>query len=443
MALAAVLLAQETDILIKLTSGERPTIAVPDLRGAGEAQAFMTAFNQALFSDLQDSGLFRMAPKSVYPLQIPQRPQDFRPPATASASSGGLWLTDWQGPPVNANYLTLGYAAVQNGQLVLFGWLFDVTRPDVQSAQALGKIYLGTLDEAGARKVAHDFARDILGQFGAKSLAGTRIYFVSDRTGPRRIKEIWSMDFDGANQKQITSYKSISTFPAVSPDATKLGFTTYARGTPSIMVHSLETGRRLPFINPPASVNAASDFTPDSQQLLLYSTFGARHSQIYIANTDGNGLRRISAVQAIEVEPKVNPKNASEIVFVSGRGGLAQIYKMNMDGADIMRLTNGEGEANNPAWHPDGKHIAFAWTRGFAPGNYNIFVMDVASLKTVQLTHGSGRNENPGWAPDGLHIVFSSNRSGSSQIWSMLADGTQLKQLTTQGNNYNPVWSRQ
>jgi TolB protein len=154
-------------------------------------------------------------------------------------------------------------------------------------------------------------------------------------------------------------------------------------------------------------------------------------------------LRRISAVQAIEVEPKVNPKNASEIVFVSGRGGLAQIYKMNMDGADIMRLTNGEGEANNPAWHPDGKHIAFAWTRGFAPGNYNIFVMDVASLKTVQLTHGSGRNENPGWAPDGLHIVFSSNRSGSSQIWSMLADGTQLKQLTTQGNNYNPVWSRQ
>jgi TolB protein len=121
---------------------------------------------------------------------------------------------------------------------------------------------------------------------------------------------------------------------------------------------------------------------------------------------------------------------------------MPQIYKMNMDGADVMRLTTGEGEAVNPAWHPDGQHIAFAWTKGFAPGNYNIFVMDVASRNTVQLTHGAGRNENPSWAPDGLHLAFSSNRSGSNQIWTMLADGTQLKQLTTRGRNFNPVWTK-
>ena len=51
----------------------------------------------------------------------------------------------------------------------------------------------------------------------------------------------------------------------------------------------------------------------------------------------------------------------------------------------------------------------------------------------VQLTHGEGKNENPSWAPDGVHIVFASTRAADSQIYTMLADGTQLQQLTTTG----------
>lgn len=68
--------------------------------------------------------------------------------------------------------------------------------------------------------------------------------------------------------------------------------------------------------------------------------------------------------------------------------------------------------------------------------------MDVTNGQFVQLTHGAGRNENPSWAPDGRHIVFSSDRTRSQQIWTMLADGTQLQQLTRQGANVMPVWSK-
>jgi TolB protein len=445
------LVAQESDVRIKLSKGDLAAIAVPDFRGAGEAQLYMSVFNQTLWSDLDSSGLYAMVPKSMYPLQVPQRPEDFRRPVLPTVPprrgapppkpvSQGPWLTDWSEPPVKANYLAFGYTAADAGQIVLRGWLYNVGQADLTNAQVFGKTYLAPLSEEGARKVAHDFAADILKQFGGTSLAGSKIYFVSTRSG-RGIKEIWSMDHDGANQKPITQYKTISFTPAVSPDGSRLAFTTYQRGNPAIFVFSLETGRRLPFYSPVSSVVTTPDFTPDGQRMLFSSSVGG-WSQIYIASVDGSGLRRISHSSSIDIEPKVNPKTGAEIVFVSGRSGTPQIYRMNMEGADVQRLSSGEGDAVNPAWHPDGQHLAFAWTRGFAPGNYNLFVMDVATRQFNQLTHGAGRNENPSWAPDGRHLVFSSNRSGSTQIWTMLADGTQLQQLTTQGQNSMPVWGK-
>jgi len=425
------------DALIKIIGDGKGTIAVPDMRGTGDAQRHMAVFNKTLFEDLQDSGVFKMAPKTSYPIEIPQRPQDFKPPVNNQRM--GPWLTDWSNPPVSANFLTVGYAGVQDNRFLLYGWLFNVEQQNVAAAQVLNKVYLGDLSEEGARKVAHEFAADILAKFGVKPIFGTKIYYTSSRGG--NVKEIWVMDWDGSNKKQLTRLNSTTTFAAVSPDNTRLAFTTFARGNPTVMLMSLETGRLLPFYNQKASVNASPEFTADGN-LLFASTAHGGALNIYTCRQDGSGLRRLAHSTAIETEPKVNPRTGSEIVFTSGRSGPPQIYKMNMEGADVVRLTSGEGEAVNPSWHPDGQFIAFSWTRGYDPGNYNIFVMDVATGKDVQLTHGQGRNENPSWAPDGRHLVFSSNRSGSLQIWTMLADGTQLRQLTHEGINDKPVWSR-
>ena len=192
-------------------TGEKPTIAVPDFRGTGDAQKVHGRLQQ-------------------HPLQRPARlrpvEDDPENAATGASSAAAVRLpARWPLPspigrarrPTPTTSLS-ATPRIQNNQIVLYGWLFDVRQANTGSAQLLGKVYLGSLDEAGSRKVAQEFAADILKQFGATSLIGTRIYFVSDRTGH---KEIWSMNYDGSDQNSSPTYRSITTFPAVSPDGTR------------------------------------------------------------------------------------------------------------------------------------------------------------------------------------------------------------------------------
>jgi len=456
-AFLLVLGAQPPNKIGIITKGDRAVIAIPDLRGTGDAQKFMGAFNDTLRADVAASGMVKVAPKTMYPLFVPQQPSDIVvPPAPAPqpargrkseaipqpTNGGGRWMADWSGPPVQANYLAFGYTAPQNGVLVLYGWMYDLGQGPAPSsnAQVIGQRYLGSLDEAGARKVAHEFAADIIARFGGESLFGTHIYFTSDRSGH---KEVWMMDPDGKNQKQITHFNSISVEGSPSPDGTKVAFTSFVHGNPGIFVFSVDPVRDLRFYNQGASVNSSPSFTPDGKQI-VYSSSAGRCCRIFIANLDGTGFRPITSLVSIDTEPKVNPKTGNEILFTSGRSGPQQVYRMNMDGADVERLTDGTGDAGNPSWRPDGQGLAFAWTRGYAIGGWNIFVMDVASRQYLQLTHAEGKNEHPSWAPDGRHLAFSSTRGGGSryQVYTMLADGTQVQALTTQGSNERPFWGK-
>src|SRR5262249_44870882 len=110
------------------------------------------------------------------------------------------------------------------------------------------------------------------------------------------------------------------------------------------------------------------------------------------------------------------------------------------DGTNTQKLDLPDmGYVIDPAWSPNGQLLAFSWRR--PSGNYDIYLMDVASRQIRELTRDQGRNERPSWAPDGRHLVFESTRGGSRQIWTMLADGSQPHQLTNSGHNESPHWS--
>ena len=435
---------QQPDAVIVLSDEQRdPRIALPEIRGPiGSANA-VDHFNDEVWKALDASGRLDIVPRSFYPRSAPRRPEDIQVDTSKmpeDPGARGLWLGGWEDTPVVARYLVYGQIEDVDGRLALQGYVADVSQESVEASYIFGKRYYSEANAAGARGMAFDFARDILKNLGlGEGLAGTRIYYVHRDDGDDR-KEIWVMDYDGRNKQRITNYRSLCLTPAISPDGKRIAFTTFVEGVPEIYVHSLETGRRLQFYNQDASLNTTPSFAPDNSAIYFASSASGR-SQIYRADPDGGNLRRISYSRSLDVHPTVNPKTGSQIAFVSGASGMPQVYLMDNEGANRRRISGGGGDAVQPAWDPSGERLAFAWTRGYELGNYNIFLVDVASKRYTQLTHSRGRNDHPSFSPSGTHIVFASDRMGTTQIWSMRADGTQLRQLTSKGVNESPVWA--
>ncbi len=382
-------------------------------------------FNDTLWNDLSNAGIFDMVSKSFYPLGPVGAPADIK-------------FEGWSAPPPNAAMLAFGNMGASGNNITVQGWLYDVK--NVTSPQVLGKQYQDAATTEAARTIAHKFADEIIFRLGGgiNGIAETKLYFVSSRGGH---KEIWGMDYDAFNQHELTHLGSISLSPRISPDGSRLAFSSMTKSGWEILMYSTELNRVVSFPKY-SGTNLSPAWSADGTKLALSSSRSG-NPEIFVADASGANLKRATSDPGPDVSPVWNPKTGSQIAWVSGRSGLPQIYTMESDGTNVQRITD-QGYAVSPAWSPNGQFLAFSWVRHYgpgAPGAADIYLMDIASKQWVQLTHDGGRNDFPSWSPDGRHIVFQSSRSGTEQIWTMLADGTEQKQLTFTGKNSQPNWS--
>jgi TolB protein len=316
-----------------------------------------------------------------------------------------------------------------------------------QQKLVLNKTYKGTVNEA--RILAHTFANDLI-----KELTGQRASFLSkivtSRSTRAQEKEIFIMDWDGANQKQMTFHGSISQSPTWSYDGQMIAYSEFAyhpnekTRNMDLFTYDLSTGKRL-LVSYRRGINSGASFTPDGKGLLLTISNGG-NPDIYRMTLDGRNLTPLTHAKNGEmfVEPAMSP-DGKKIAFSTTKSGRPMIYVMNADGSEQKRLTFAGEYNSTPSWSPDGKKIVFA---GLDSDHYDIFTMDADGGNLVRLTSAkkpSGKfadNEDPTFSPDGRQILFRSNRTGKYQLYIVSVDGEVERRITFDQNDYfKPRWS--
>jgi TolB protein len=420
----------EVELVISSDPGTPPRYAVPDFVALGpDAADIAKGLGQVLWDDLDFEKEFYMVPRDVYASVPVARTVDQIPFPT------------WR--EVGADAVLFGTVQRVGATVSVQVRLFSVrTRQTVFS-----KEYTGT--GANPRQFAHAAADDIhLQQRQLKGVARSKLAFVSDRVRerqagtvqPRDVKEIWISDYDGANQRRITITRDANINPAWSPDGRALAYTSYRRvaggGQPDIFVSLIYQGV---LENPTNSIggNYLPSYSPDGSRIVFMSTRDD-NPEVYVANRDGSGVRRLTNHPAGDGSPTWSPSGA-QIAFISDRAGQPQLYLMAADGSGLRRLPVPESYVDRPTWSP-APYNEIAYTARVG-GGFDIHVHDLSTGQTRSVTSGEGSNESPVYSGNGRHIAFQSTRSGRAQIFTIGRDGKGLKQITRDGSNQTPAWS--
>ncbi len=320
-------------------------------------------------------------------------------------------------------------------EVVLEGRVFDLESGD----SLLGKRYRG--EASVARRMAHSLADEIVLLFtGRRGVSLTTIAFYSDRQAPNVIKEIYLMDADGQNQRAITAHKTVSLSPSWSPTGDAVAYTSFFSSRPGVYLVDLLTGRKNPVVTE-GTFNATPTFSPDGRQIAFARSLPGGNIEIFVANRDGGGLRRLTNARGIDTNPSWSP-TGRQIAFTSDRGGSPQIYVMDLEGTNLQRLSRSGRYNDGAAWSPDAERIAYSQRAGIE--RFDIVVVNVVTGESRQLSEGPGSHETPTFSPDGLKIAFAAkygSGTGATQIYVMDDDGSNVRRLTSNGSNFSPSWS--
>lgn len=291
--------------------------------------------------------------------------------------------------------------------------------------------------------------------FGVNGIASTRLLYTvktkSDEAQP--IAEVWEVDYDGANARQITHENALCVTPVYVPP--KPGFlpghfffVSYKLGQPKILVASLKdgVGQRLSTLKGNQLMPAIS---AQRDKVAFISDVAGNPDLFLTEFSPESGIsqkpRQIFATrQSTQGTPSFSP-DGKQIAFVSNKDGKPRIYVidipapgMKLNDIKATLITKQNRESSAPAWSPDGKKIAYT---AMTDGVRQIWVYDFETGQDRQLTTGGGHKENPAWAPNSLHLAFNAVTGKSQELYILNLNQTDTVKITSgPGEKRFPNW---
>ena len=228
---------------------------------------------------------------------------------------------------------------------------------------------------------------------------GKYILFYSDRSGD---EEIWRMNNDGSNLVNLTNAASSNERNAAySPDGNTIVFTSEKDDSKDLYLMD-SNGSNVKRLTNNKIYCESPVFTKDGKHI-IFSLLVQKdtadknfNGELFIIDKDGNNQRRLTNKDGFDSGPAVSP-GGEQIAFYGRSGkGVTDIFIMNIDGSGMINITNDETEDYSPSWSPGGKWISF--TSGNS-GNYDIWKINIETKQKVRLTTQPKRDETPYYKP--------------------------------------------
>ncbi|MFG1484851.1 TolB family protein [Halobacteriovorax sp. RZ-2] len=267
--------------------------------------------------------------------------------------------------------------------------------------------------DANNREAIHAVSDEIYRAIvGKPSIFKDKIVFVSDYKMPDGKKELFIMDFDGANPKRLTWHNGVVLSPAVSHDGSKIVYSLIdesikgAKKNVNLMLYDVAT-KKSTILSKRKGLNSGAIFTNNGDEIILTLSHQG-NAELYRMNLKTRAITRLTKSYAPDVDPSLSA-DGSILTFLSGRPGKPMIYTMDPNGLekDVKRISYVGKYNATPRFHPSASEIVFS---SWLDNRFDLFKVGSDGQNLHRLTKDFGSNEDPEYSKDGQFIIFTSLR---------------------------------